>query len=114
MNLGTLNARHIGLIAVHWSWYSVRSGAGLVYLMIALIFGLTVAHAVIMPVEQLIGTQKREMGQMDPDAVHSLIATVGKPIIQFVLGARSMEEVDGQGSLPAGPVKSVRCWSWSP
>ncbi len=103
MNLGTLNARHIGLIALHWSWYSVRGGAGLVYLMIALIFGLTVAHALIMPVEQLIGMQKRETGRMDPDAVHSLIATVGKPIIQFVLGTRSMEALGGPDNTAIGP-----------
>ena len=62
MNFRTLNARHIWLISLHWSRHAVRSGAGLVYLLIALTFGLSVAQMVIMPVEQLMiisGTRSR-------------------------------------------------------
>lgn len=101
MNLGTLNARHIGLIALHWSRHAVRGGAGLVYLVIALVFGLTVAHAVIMPVEQLMRVQRQEMGHTDPAALNHVIVSVGKPIAQFVLGIKSMEEA-GQGAVAAG------------
>lgn len=96
MNLRTLNARHIRLIATHWSRNAVRSGAGLVYLMIALVFGLSVAHMLIMPVEQLMITQKRDLGRVDPQAVNNLIINVGRPIAQFVLGIRSMEEIAKQ------------------
>lgn len=103
MKLGTLNARHIGLIALHWSRHAVRSGAGLVYLMIALVFGLTVAHAIIMPVEQLIRIQKRETGRVDPNAINSAIVSVGRPVARFVLGTRSVEEIDGPGVASAGP-----------
>jgi len=103
MKLGTLNARHVGLIALHWTRHAVRGGAGLVYLMIALVFGLSVAHAVIMPVEQLIRTQKREMGRVDPNAINSVIVSVGRPITRFVLGTRSIEEISGQAALPAAP-----------
>jgi hypothetical protein len=86
VNLKTLNARHIWLISLHWSRHAVRSGAGLVYLMIALIFGLSVAHMVIMPVEQLMVMQKRQTGHTDPEAIRKTIITVGQPIAQFVLG----------------------------
>ena len=103
MNLRTLNARHIRLIAEHWSRNAVRSGAGLVYLMIALVFGLSVAHMLIMPVEQLIVAQKRNMGQADPNAIHSMIVGVGKPIAQFVLGVRSMEQIAGWDAASGGP-----------
>ena len=63
MNLKTLTIRHIRLISLCWSRNAVRSGSGLVYLLIALIFGLTVAHVLITPVEQLIAEQKRATGK---------------------------------------------------
>jgi ABC-type transport system involved in multi-copper enzyme maturation permease subunit len=103
MNLRMLNARHIGLIALYWSRHAVRSGAGLVYLMIALVFGLSVAHAVIMPVEQLMAMQKRETGRADPEAVNTMIISVGKPIAQFVLGIKPAEQMAAQGDGPVGP-----------
>jgi hypothetical protein len=103
MNLRTLNARHIRLIAGNWSRNAVRSGAGLVYLMIALVFGLSVAHMLIMPVEQLMVTQKRELGRADPNAINGMIVGVGKPIAQFVLGVRSMDQITGQDAATGGP-----------
>jgi hypothetical protein len=93
MNLKTLTMGHIRLISLYWSRYAVRSGAGLVYLLIALIFGLSVAHILIMPVEQLIAQQEREMGQMDPQSVRNTISDIGKPIIQWILGQKSMKEI---------------------
>ena len=89
----TLNARHIGLIALHCSRHLIRSGAGLVYLMVALVFGLSVAHMVSMPVEQLMTMQKHQMGRADPETVRNTIINVGKPIAQFVLGIKSAEEI---------------------
>jgi hypothetical protein len=113
MNLRTLNARHIRLIAMHWSRNAVRSGSGLVYLLIALVFGLSVAHMLIMPVEQLMIAQKREIGRTDPNAISELIITVGKPIAQFILGVRSMEEIAAQNaaSPAAAGVASFDPWT---
>lgn len=106
MNLRTLNFRHIRLIAGYWSRNAVRSGAGLVYLMIALVFGLSVAHALIMPVEQLIVTQEQQTGRVDPNAVNDLIISVGRPIAQFVLGIKSMKDLTGQNGGP-GPIPAA-------
>lgn len=103
MNLKTLNARHIWLISLHWSRHAVRSGAGLVYLMIALIFGLSVAHAVIMPVEQLMTMQQRQTGKVDAEAVRKTIINVGKPVARFVLGLRSLEELAQESAPPPPP-----------
>ena len=69
MNLKTLTIRHIRLISLCWSRNAVRSGSALVYLLVALIFGLSVAHLLITPVEQLIAEQKREMGRMDAPVI---------------------------------------------
>jgi len=93
MNLKTPTISHVRLISLYWSRYVLRSGAGLVYLLIALIFGLSVAHMLIMPVEQLMALQKRQIGKTDPQIIRKTIVDVGQPIVQFVLGVKSFEEV---------------------
>jgi len=89
MNLKTPTLGHVRLISLYWSRYAIRSGSGLVYLMIALIFGLTVAHILIMPVEQLMARQE----QPDPQAIRNTIIDMGRPIIQLVLGQKSFKEI---------------------
>jgi ABC-type transport system involved in multi-copper enzyme maturation permease subunit len=98
MKLKTLTVGHIRLISLYWSRYVVRSGSGLVYLLIALIFGLFVAHILIMPVEQLMAQQERETGQTDPQAIRNAIIDIGRPIIQLVLGQKSMKEIIQEAS----------------
>ena len=98
MKLKTLTIGHVRLISLYWSRYAVRSGSGLVYLMIALIFGLSMAHILIMPVEQLIAQQKREMGKTDPQFIKKTIIDIGRPVIQFLFGQKTLEEIF-QGSL---------------
>lgn len=89
MNLKAPNLGHVGLIGLYWSRYAVRSGSGLVYLMIALVFGLTVAHILIMPVEQLMARQE----QPDPQAIRNTIIDMGRPIIQLVLRQKTFKEI---------------------
>lgn len=104
MNLKTPTISHVHLISLYWSRYAVRSGAGLVYLLIALIFGLSVAHILIMPVEQLMALQKRQIGKTDPQLIRKTIIDVGQPIAQFVLGIKSLEEVTKEAAaLQPGP-----------
>ncbi|NIP27108.1 MAG: hypothetical protein GWN67_28940 [Phycisphaerae bacterium] len=97
MKLKTLTIGHIRLISLYWSRFAVRSGSGLVYLLIALIFGLSMAHILIMPVEQLIIRQKRDMGKTDPQVINQTIIDIGRPIIQFIFGQKTLEEI-GQES----------------
>ena len=92
-------SRHIRLICLYWWRHAVRSGWGLVYLMIALVFGLSVAHILIMPIEQLMIQQKQRMGRTDPQAITNMIVGVGRPITQWVLGLKSMEEIARQGPI---------------
>lgn len=98
MKLKTITISHVRLISLYWSRYAVRSGSGLVYLMIALIFGLSMAHILIMPVEQLIARQKREMGKTDPKFIKKTIIDIGRPVIQFLFGQKTLEEI-GQESM---------------
>jgi ABC-type transport system involved in multi-copper enzyme maturation permease subunit len=104
MNLKTINIAHIRLISLYWSRYVVRSGSGLVYLMIALVFGLSVAHIIIMPVERLMALQKKQMGQTDPQAINKTIIDIGQPIIQFVLGIKSLEQIAKEAVSPQFPL----------
>jgi len=95
---------HIRLISSYWCRHAVRSGSGLVYLMIALVFGLTVAHILIMPVEQFMIQQKQKTGETDPEAITRMIVGVGRPIAQWVLGLKSMEEIAQQGMMQPPPM----------
>jgi len=104
MNLKIPTISHVHLISLYWSRYAVRSGAGLVYLLIALVFGLSVAHIIIMPVEQLMALQKRQIGKTDPQIIRKTIVDIGQPIIQFVLGIKSFEEATKEAAeLQPGP-----------
>ena len=93
MNLKTLTIKHLRLISLYWSKYVIRSGSGLVYLLIALVFGLTVAHIFIMPVELLMAKQMRTMGQTDPQIIRNTIISIGQPITQWILGQKSYKEI---------------------
>ena len=105
MKLSTLNIRHMRLISLYWSRYAVRGGAGLVYLLVALTFGLFVAHILITPVEQLMVRQKRQMGQTDPLAIKQMIIHVGRPVIQFVTGQKTMREIlQDSAAAPSAPM----------
>jgi ABC-type transport system involved in multi-copper enzyme maturation permease subunit len=98
MNLKTLTFKHIHLISLYWSKYAIRSGAGLVYLLVALVFGLSVAHIFIMPVEQLIIQQEREMGRTDPQIVRATIINIGRPVAQWILRQKTFKEIVEQSA----------------
>jgi len=92
--------------------------AGLVYLMIALILGLTVAHTLIMPVEQLIAHQKRETGTTDAEPIRKIVVDTGKPIVQLVLGLKSFKEIveegpgaNGSGAKPKEDATDFDLWT---
>jgi ABC-type transport system involved in multi-copper enzyme maturation permease subunit len=104
MNLRKPTVDHIRLISLYWSRYAVRSGSGLVYLLIALAFGLFVANMLMTPVEQLMARQEREMGHVDPQIVRETIIDIGRPVIQWVLGQKSLKEIIQQSQMPRRPV----------
>jgi ABC-type transport system involved in multi-copper enzyme maturation permease subunit len=98
MTLKNITLAHVRLISQYWTRFSVRSGSGLVYLMIVLTFGLSVAHMLISPVELLMVQQERDMGHRDPNLVQEMIMSLGKPVVKFVLGTKSLGEVAKEAS----------------
>ncbi|MCK4850663.1 MAG: ABC transporter permease subunit [Phycisphaerae bacterium] len=91
MSLRDVSASHIRLISFYQTRYTVRGGAGLVFLMITLVFGLTVAHAVLTPIEQIMAQQAKAGQQSDPQKVVAEIVKLGRPVIQWALGIESDE-----------------------
>ncbi len=88
MSLRMVNKRHIRLISLYWIRYAVRSGAGLVFLMIALLFGLSAAQSVVAPIELMIAHQTEKGHTAKPDEIVATIVRRGRPIIQWVLGSK--------------------------
>ena len=77
----SINARHLRLISVYSLEHAVRGGAGLVYLILALSFGLTVANAIISPVEVSI-TNREQMGaQVDTEEVVGQLVEFARPAV---------------------------------
>lgn len=102
MNFKTVTLAHVRLISQYWTRFAVRSGSGLVYLMIVLIFGLSASNALISPIEMLMAEQERNMGHRDPNLIQEAILQLGKPVVKFVLGKKSLGDVaqEASGSTP--------------
>ena len=82
MSLRDVNSRQLGLICRHSLVNALRSGSGLVYLMLALFFGLIAANAVISPFE-LIASQRTEMS---PAMLEQNLVTFARPVIEWAIG----------------------------
>ena len=71
-----IHSRHLRLISMYWTRYAVRGGAGLVYLLLALLFGLIVAHIFEKQQEYL-----QENASLDPQ----MAVEIDRSVIQWVL-----------------------------
>ena len=103
MSLKNASAAHIGLISLYQTRYTLRGGSGLVFLMITLVFGLTVAHIVLTPIEQIMAQQSKGGRQSDPQEVVNAIVKVGRPVIQWVLGVESEDNSAASGGSQLQP-----------
>ncbi len=92
MSLRNVSARHIRLISFYRTRYTVRGGAGLMFLLIALVFGLSVAHIVLLPIEKALVANAKTTGKSDPKMVVGEAVKLSRPVIQWALGIRSFEE----------------------
>ena len=101
MSLRTVSARHIRLISVYWTRYAVRSGAGLVFLILGLLFGLGVAQALLAPVEMMIDQEAKAGRATDTQAVVAEFVNFGRPVVEWALSVPSRE--DGVSRDMAGP-----------
>ena len=96
-----IHSRHLRLISTYWTKYAVRGGAGLVYLLLALLFGLMVAHLLLTPLEQKIRVLKKEQTIEEKQIIDETVE-FARPVIQWVLDSKP-EESEVQNSPPAAP-----------
>lgn len=87
MSLGDLNARQLRLICGHDVRHAMRSGSGLVYLLLALFFGLIVANAVITPFELALS----QSGQTSPALVEQSLVNLARPIVEWAIAGGTVD-----------------------
>ena len=83
MSLAHLRGRHVGLIAKTHVRYSIRGGAGLIFLIISMLAGLMMAGIVISPVEDIQRMEKKAGGEGNTQKVlDEVVHKVGIPAIK--------------------------------
>ena len=92
----SINARHLRLISAYSLKHAVRGGAGLVYLLLALSFGLTVANAIISPVEVSINDLQRTGAEVDTAQVVGELLEIARPAVVWAVGEPDTEDEAAQ------------------
>lgn len=87
----SIHARQLYLILGYSIRHSVRGGAGLVFLLLALFFGLGVAQALISPVEMLLKQAEREANVGPEDALQELVKFAREPVAWAVSPRKSRD-----------------------
>ena len=95
---GGIDPRQLGLICNHSLRQSMRSGSGLVFVLLALFFGLSVAHIVISPIEILSsqgivspqGQQVLPAGS--PADVERQVVSVARTVALWALSPRASDD----------------------
>lgn len=71
-----IHSRHLRLISMYWTRYAIRGGAGIVYLLLALMFALIIAH---------IFEQQHQYLQDNPAMNPEMAVEIDRSAIQWVL-----------------------------
>lgn len=91
-----IDARQLGLVCRYSLRHSLRSGAGLVFVLMALFFSLTVAHLIISPFEMLV-TRGEEMGAVQGgEMVEQQVVSLARPAVEWALSPREVDDPAAQ------------------
>jgi hypothetical protein len=99
-----LDPRQLGLICANSLRQSMRSGSGLVFVLLALFFGLIVANAVISPVEALARSETFGFAGGN-SGIERQIVQLARPAVDWAL---SPPEVDDPAAQQAAEAKTAR------
>ncbi|MFO1076126.1 MAG: hypothetical protein U1E73_00205 [Planctomycetota bacterium] len=90
-----MDRRKTLLIARYSTRYSVRSGIGLVFLLLSLTFGLLVAHIMLQPVEMATRRVLADQPDASPTEVREHVAASlvkgAKPVVAWMVGDQNAE-----------------------
>jgi hypothetical protein len=79
-----LRADHLRLIAASSVKHGIRGGAGLVFTLLTLVAGLSIAAMFITPIEAI---QAKASGAPPGQVLHQVVDELGKPAVQWALSA---------------------------
>lgn len=97
MSLKDLNRRHLSLIGLFSTRHAVRGGTGLIFLLLVMVGGLLVAHAVLQSVEAIQAQIQEEYGEeIEKEQLIHEITRAAKPFVSWALGEREKTPVPGR------------------
>ena len=89
MSLKDLNRRHLSLIGLFSTRHAVRGGTGLIFLLLVMVGGLLVAHAVLQSVEVIQTQIQEEYGEeIEKERLIKEMTSAAKPFVSWALGER--------------------------
>ncbi|MEO0478878.1 MAG: hypothetical protein AAF196_05305 [Planctomycetota bacterium] len=98
-----MDQRRTRLVAAHSSKYSLRSGVGLIFILLSLMFGLIVAQSLLSPVERLARDVAKQQGAETPEEREELrrevldqIVDQARPAVAWVLGSSSVDKIEDE------------------
>jgi len=96
MSLRDLRTSHLRLICKYNIRFLLRSGAGIVFTLVAVFVGLTVAHVFLDSVEQLRKTvaEQRGIEISQADFVTDVVNEIGRPAAKWALGEGKDDDED--------------------
>jgi hypothetical protein len=101
MSLANIDRRQLRLVCSYTLRHSLRSGSGLVFLLLALFLGLTVAHTIISPYELSVA-QSRERGMaMPPALIEQQLVELARPAVAWVVAPRAVEDPEARRAAEA-------------
>ncbi|HEX5046809.1 MAG TPA: hypothetical protein VFX89_06770 [Gammaproteobacteria bacterium] len=90
MDLRHVNARQLGLICRYSIRHSLRSGSALVYLLLAVFFGLMVANSIIAPFEAQVA--KAGLAGMSETEVEEALVGFARPAVEWVIAPHRSDD----------------------
>jgi len=91
-----IDPRQMSLVCRYSLRHSMRSGAGLVFVLLALFFSLTAAHLVISPFELLV-SRSEDMGVAQGSAmVEQQVISLARPVVEWVLSPPAVDDPEAQ------------------
>lgn len=98
MSLRHVNARQLRLVCRYTLRHSLRSGAALVFLLLALFFGLTAANAIVSPFEAAVAENQRIGVAPDAAALERTIVNLPfvRAAVEWVIAPRKSTNAETQ------------------
>jgi hypothetical protein len=86
----------LGLICTYSLRHALRSGSGLVFVLLALFFGLIVGYLVINPFEALLAQSEQRGLAQNPARIEQQVVALARPAVEWVLSPMPVDDPEAQ------------------